>query len=298
MIQKSFRSKVPEEFSAYPSNLTESEQSMLEHLFSHLVVTPVSATHYLCTPEWRVLPRKLQNCHWTLLIRGHGIITIGDNTFRAEPGDVIFFPEGICNSFDHKSEEDFEMINVHFHAKVYGLMDIVRLQKIEGVFHDPSGLFHKISVELARIFALKPPCYNIFMTQMIKSLLLYFMYHVQNISPNKITDFKQLQRLFPALEMIEQRLGDPDLKQSDLAAKLRISEVYLRKMFNALFGESPVKFINHRRIELACKLLRESDLPIKTVAAEVGFRDLQFFYRVFTRVTNLTPARYRNTSDF
>lgn len=298
MIQKSFCSKLPEEFPAYPLNLMESEKSMLEHLFSHLVVNPISATHYLCTPEWRVLPRILQNSHWTLLIHGHGIITIGDNIFRAEPGDLIFFPEGIRHSFDHTGEEDCEMINVHFHAKIYGLMDILRLQKTAGVFRDSSGLSSKISVELARIFALKPPCYNLFMTQMIKSLLLCFMYHVQNISPNKITDFKQLQRLFPALEMIEQRLGDPDLKQSNLADKLRISEVYLRKMFNALFGESLVKFINHRRIELACKLLRESDLPIKTVAADVGFRDVQFFYRVFARVTNMTPASYRNTSDF
>jgi AraC-like DNA-binding protein len=69
-------------------------------------------------------------------------------------------------------------------------------------------------------------------------------------------------------------------------------------LFNSLFGESPVKFINHRRIELACKLLRESDLPVKGVAEKSGFRNLQFFYRVFTRITGMTPALYRNTSDF
>lgn len=53
------------------------------------------------------------------------------------------------------------------------------------------------------------------------------------------------------------------MKQSYLAQKLRISEVYLRKMFNSLFNESTVKCINHRKIYRACKLLLESDLPAK-----------------------------------
>jgi len=298
MIQKSFFSKSKEDFPAYPSVSTESGNGMLEHLVSHLAINPVSAMHYLCTPEWRLPPRKLQNSYWTLLISGHGHVTMDDKVYPVGPGDLIFFPEGIRHSFEHPAGESMEMINVHFHAKVYGLMDFLRLQGLEGVFHDAAGFSGSISRELARVFALKPPCYQIFMAQLIKSLLLYVLYHFQNGAPSGLAGFKQLLKLFPALEMIEQRLEDPDLKQSDLAAKLRISEVYLRKMFNGLFGESPVKFINHRRIERACKLLRESDLPVKAAAEKSGFRDLQFFYRVFGRITGITPARYRNTSDF
>jgi AraC-like DNA-binding protein len=298
MIQKSFSSMHSEDFPAYPFVRNEAWNIMLEHLVSHLAIIPVSAIHYKCTPVWRLPPRNLQNSYWTLLISGHGTIMMNDNVYQAGPGDLIFFPEGIRHSFEHPEGESLEMINVHFHAKVYGLMDFLRLQGLEGVFHDPAVLPESISHDLARVFALKPPCYQVFMAQLIKSLLLNVLYHFQHGTLTGITGFKQLLKLFPALEMIEQRLDDPDLKQSDLAAKLRISGVYLRKMFNSLFGESPVKFINHRRIERACKLLRESDLPVKAIAEKSGFRDLQFFYRVFGRTIGTTPARYRNTSDF
>ena len=298
MIQKSFSSMREEDFSAYSSGFTESGRAMLEHLVSHLAISPISAIHYLCTPEWRLPPRKLQNSYVTLLTGGHGTVTMEDKVYLVGPGDLILFPEGILHSFEHPAGVSMEMINVHFHAKVYGLMDFLRLQGLEGVFHDAASLPESISHELARVFALKPPCYQVFMAQLIKSLLLYVMYHFQSETSTGIAGLKQLLKLFPALEMIEQRLEDPDLKQSDLAAKLRISGVYLRKMFNGLFGESPVKFINHRRIERACKLLREADLPVKAVAEKSGFRDLQFFYRVFVQTTGTTPARYRNMSDF
>lgn len=298
MIQKSFHGLEPAEFPAYPSAPTESGKAMLEHLVSHLVISPLSASHYLCTPEWRLVPRKLQNSYWTLLLKGHGSVRIEDEVFPVGPGDLILFPEAVLHSFDHPKNEKLEMINVHFHAKVYGLMDFLRLQGLKGVFHNPAGLTESISNEMARASALQPASYQTFMAQAIKSLLLYVLYNSKSGTSSGISGLKQLLKLFPALEMIEWRLEDPDLKQSDLAAKLRISEVYLRKMFNGLFGESPVKFINHRRIERACKMLRESDLPVKAVAEKSGFRNLQFFYRVFSRITGMTPARYRNTSDF
>jgi AraC-like DNA-binding protein len=298
MIQNSFKGMGSEGFPTYPSEFTESDKGMLEHLVSHLSLSPISATHYHCTSEWRLFPRKLQNSYWTLLINGHGTIKIEDKVYRVGPGDMIFFPEGVLHSFDHRGDAELEMINVHFHAKVYGLMDFLRLKGIQGVFHDTAGFPELISRELARAYALKPPSCRSFMVHLIESLLLYVLYNFQEGDSTGISGFKQLLKLFPALEMIEQRLEDPDLKQADLAAKLRISEVYLRKMFKGLFDESPVKFINHRRIERACKLLRESDLPVKAVVEKSGFRNLQFFYRVFVRITSLTPASYRNTSDF
>ncbi len=288
----------PEDFQAYPSSLPESDKAMLEHLVSHLAINPISATHYICTPDWRLLPRKLQNSYWTFLIRGHGIVAIEEKINHVGPGDLILFPEGVLHSFEHPKGEKLEMINVHFHAKVYGLMDFLSLKGLKGIFNNLGSFPKLISHELTRSSALKPPCYQAYMGQLIKSMLLHVLYHSQSDAPTSISGIRQLLKLYPVLEMIERRLEDPDLKQSDLAAKLYISEVYLRKIFNSLFGESPVKFINHRRIELACKLLRESDLPVKAVAEKSGFRNLQFFYRVFTRITGLTPARYRNTSDF
>lgn len=296
MIQTQFSSIKPEDFPGY--SISGAESKILGQLYSHLEVSPLSSMHYYCKQEWQLKLRKLQNSYWTFLIKGSGKIVIDKIGYQVKAGDMIFFPEGTNHSFTHGESNGLEMINVHFHAKIYSLMDYLKLNNITGVFRDSYGLVNSISRELARLHALKPPYYKEQMTQMIRSLLLHVTYHSKGRQNTAVSEIKKMTKVFPALEMINEHLNEPKLKLSILASKLCISEVYLRKLFNDLFKESPVKFINHRRIEHACKLLRQTDSSVKSVAAQSGFNDLQFFYRVFTRITGTTPAKYRNLMDF
>jgi hypothetical protein len=84
----------------------------------------------------------------------------------------------------------------------YGLMVLLKLEGINGVFHNASGLPESITRVLTQAYTLKPPCYQTFMTQLIKSLLLHVLYHFPRNATTGIGDFKQLLKLFTALEMI------------------------------------------------------------------------------------------------
>ena len=297
MIQLHFCSKGAGDFFPYPVQGRKAEFSILKHMVQHLSIKPLWVKHWKCQQQWSLMPRKLQNSYITFLIKGRGEIKQGGLVYQVSPGDMIFFPEGVMHSFSHPDGEYLEMINIHFYAKVYGLMDFLSLQGLQGVFHDQTDFSGAIAFELAKISALNPPCGSELMVQLIKSVLIYSLYHFPEKSSLVTGDFKNLMKVYPALELIRNRLSDPALKQADLAKKIAVSEVYLRKLFNKLFNESPVKFINCRRIERACTLLLESNNPVKWVAEESGFRDLQFFYRIFKRITGLTPAAYRNKID-
>ncbi len=47
------------------------------------------------------------------------------------------------------------------------------------------------------------------------------------------------------------------------------------------------------RLSRAKRRLVETDTPLKTVAAESGFRTANHFSKVFTRVEGITPTQYR-----
>ncbi len=48
------------------------------------------------------------------------------------------------------------------------------------------------------------------------------------------------------------------------------------------------------RIETAKRLLRQTELPIRSIALRLGYRHASNFERAFKRWTRLTPRGYRN----
>ena len=52
--------------------------------------------------------------------------------------------------------------------------------------------------------------------------------------------------------------------------------------------------ITERRIAAAKLLLLKSDIPISSVAEEVGITDYNYFTKVFRAGTGLTPSAFRN----
>ena len=58
------------------------------------------------------------------------------------------------------------------------------------------------------------------------------------------------------------------------------------------FGISPKEYIDRARFEKACRLLTDSHLKVKQVAAACGFESSSYFTRVFQRRFQQTPAHW------
>ena len=54
-----------------------------------------------------------------------------------------------------------------------------------------------------------------------------------------------------------------------------------------------LRFSTRRRIERACEYLRSSEIPISSLAVNVGFPDQNYFSRRFRAMTGLSPSAYR-----
>lgn len=78
-----------------------------------------------------------------------------------------------------------------------------------------------------------------------------------------------------------------------LAAKMGISSRYVNEIFKEQYGVTPVRYLTEVRIDLAKKLLAETDKDIVSVCFEVGYDTLSTFYRTFKNRVRLSPNQYR-----
>lgn len=86
-----------------------------------------------------------------------------------------------------------------------------------------------------------------------------------------------------------------DVPLSALAREAGLSPKYLCRLFSQLTGKSPVEYINEYRIDRACMLLSDTDLPILDVGLSCGFNDQSYFIKTFKKHKNTTPGAYRKT---
>jgi YesN/AraC family two-component response regulator len=78
-----------------------------------------------------------------------------------------------------------------------------------------------------------------------------------------------------------------------LAESVGLSYSHVRRVFTEETGESILNYVYKMKVEAAKKLLRETDTPIVTVAAKLGFYNKQSFYRFFEKFEGVTPNKYR-----
>jgi AraC family transcriptional regulator len=94
-----------------------------------------------------------------------------------------------------------------------------------------------------------------------------------------------------------QWLGANAVERIDLAAAAALaglSPFHFLRSFKAVLGVSPHQFLLRTRLRVAAnRLLDEQDVPVTTLALEVGFEDLSNFVRTFHRAAGVSPGTFR-----
>lgn len=88
-----------------------------------------------------------------------------------------------------------------------------------------------------------------------------------------------------------------DIKVSNLAKYLYISEVHLRRIFDKYMKMGVLDYINLVRINEACKLLQKSTENIEDISGVCGFNNISTFNRNFKKIMGLTPKDWRKNTE-
>lgn len=95
------------------------------------------------------------------------------------------------------------------------------------------------------------------------------------------------------MEFVNQNLGNPDAGIDDMAAATATSRSSLNRKMKSLLGVTPADFLKESRISRAATLLSETDRPIKEIAFDCGFSDLNYFGKCFKAARKTSPTAFR-----
>jgi transcriptional regulator GlxA family with amidase domain len=100
------------------------------------------------------------------------------------------------------------------------------------------------------------------------------------------------RRLLRARDAMDRAYAEP-LDVRAVAAFAHISDAHFSRSFRNVFGETPHRYLQRRRVERSMFLLRETDRSVTDICFDVGFMSLGTFSRTFHEIIGETPTSYR-----
>ncbi|GEP49843.1 hypothetical protein FNO01nite_05150 [Flavobacterium noncentrifugens] len=111
---------------------------------------------------------------------------------------------------------------------------------------------------------------------------------------------EEAQLIMNIREYIESGDGrEEDYEIKALGKKFHIRIIRIKKGFYALYGIYFSDFYRQARLKKAQKLILETDMPIKSISHEAGFKLYRTFYSAFVKYFGITPTgmRFRKEND-
>ena len=101
-------------------------------------------------------------------------------------------------------------------------------------------------------------------------------------------------RLQIMMQFIHQNYSQ-NISLEEIAGCANISKSTALNLFNHFLHITPIHYLIKYRLKEAAALLTKTEKKISTVSYETGFRNVEYFCRLFKKYYQLTPTEYRNT---
>lgn len=85
----------------------------------------------------------------------------------------------------------------------------------------------------------------------------------------------------------------PSPRLVDMGPLVALSPSHFARKFRQSTGLSLHRFVNYRRVQASFPLLRGNESPLAHVATDLGFSSQSHFTQFFSRLTGMSPAKYR-----
>ncbi|MFC4599542.1 AraC family transcriptional regulator [Cohnella hongkongensis] len=266
--------------------------AFLSDLLRNLKVQPIDAYLTRCTPHWRELDYVPDYNKLYYICEGEGWVKIGDAEYDPKPGQVVFMPANVKQSYSVVNDNAYLKYWCHFTATigesdlfqwfdVPHCMNVRQHERWKVLFAELAAL-HTDAGFLSRIRekAVMLELVALFLTEADTAIRML---------PGRAADVRRLDQIE---KYIDEHLAEP-VTLEQLAKHVHLHPNYLVRYFNKQFAVSPLKYLNRRRMQKARELLRSTSLSIKEIAEQVGYPDTNHFAKAFRRENSCSPTEYR-----
>lgn len=105
----------------------------------------------------------------------------------------------------------------------------------------------------------------------------------------KSADERFSQKLF---DVIERNISNEKLDVELLCSEIGISRANLYRKLKSITELSPMELIRNKRLEVAAKLLKESEMNVSEIASHLGFNSHSYFSNSFKAFYGCTPTEF------
>lgn len=249
---------------------------------THTPVAVDSVYYVFADESYRVHHYKIPDSYVLVCtLSGSGELSIGENSFELNSGDVLLFDASKDNFNYSCSGTGWNFWWFEFRVSD---KDFVELPLNE-IFSHPLGE-HESYLCTEALFSLK--------LKNVKTASGLFTSLICILQTNELISGKSFNStdIFRcADEYIRKNLATATVKST--AAELKISEHTLLNVFRNKLNISTVNYINNLRTDMARHLLLTSDLNIQTISEYLGYNDQFIFSKAFKQRFKLSPRQYR-----
>lgn len=93
--------------------------------------------------------------------------------------------------------------------------------------------------------------------------------------------------------VIEQHVGDEDFSVQSLSEMMAMDRTVLYRRMQTLTGMPPSVYVKNIRMDIACRLLLETDRSVTDIAMKTGFATTKYFSAAFKEAYGMTPNEFR-----
>ena len=250
------------------------------------------------------------------VVAGSIVHQINRSQFVISAGDAFVIPPSVPHGLLPIEDEDFTITELEFNPEFIWAANLP-LEQLEGFFDfayiEPFLVSEKdvkprlnIPVaerqeiqealrEIAQEYASRRQGFLL----AIKACILRLLVKLGRLYTQEVSDTTEdplfalhARSIGRAISFIDAHLCEP-LSVDQVAEQAILSKSYFCYLFKQLTQRTFLEYVQGKRLQLACTLLRETDDLIEDIAHESGFMTVTHFNRVFKKTMGTTPRLYR-----
>lgn len=215
---------------------------------------------------------------------------------RAMPR-AVYVPAGMPMWTTSRTAHRFSHLNLHLHkdAILRYLAPSIGRASAQAALRRPAELNDISGIEtLARLLAneIRSPTKHAVYAESLVGCIVAGLLDIPAERPPK-AGARLTQAQMNKLMAQADQAGGHRMSVAEMAAIVGLSESWFSSVFKKTTGQTPLQWQLGKRIGQAKQLLVTSDLPVASIAAQLGFSDQAHLTKVFRQIDGETPAAWR-----
>ncbi len=163
------------------------------------------------------------------------------------------------------------------------------------VLNEILNAINELGLDSDNLLSKDTPFEEIFALSTIKDMNNWMVVLLTDITGQIMTlsEEKRNQKIETIISYIKSECGQ-DINLNIIADKINLNPSYVSRLFKEHMHQSFIDYLTDVRMNKAMDLLKETELKVSEIGAEVGYLNSNYFIRIFKKKTGRTPGEYRH----